>query len=336
MKRVTIYDVANEAGVSLATVSRVINDSSVVKPATRKKVEDAIAMLGYKPNAIAQGLALQKTTTIGLIVPDTSFTYTGQIINGLLDVSKIYNYGVVLHTLTDGISDVHKIVDVIIKSRVDGVIIYSDKIDQESIDTLNDYNISIVVIGNKISADKICSVYADSEKAIHDLVDSYLKRGITDIAILEDRKNPVSTSQLVSGASKAFKKHGKVFENFVKIPSEARSSYRFLCEYFKDHHHQLMIANRDTQAMAILNAAREANISIPDEMELVCAIDTKYNSIVRPAISGFTVPSYDLGAVAMRLMTKMLQNETVEDKEKCFTHLFAQRETTKIYNDEEK
>lgn len=88
MKRVTIYDVAREAGVSLATVSRVINDSSVVKPATRKKVEDAIAMLGYKPNAIAQGLALQKTTTIGLIVPDTSFTYTGQIINGLLDVSK--------------------------------------------------------------------------------------------------------------------------------------------------------------------------------------------------------------------------------------------------------
>ena len=90
MKRVTIYDVAKEAGVSLATVSRVINDSTVVKSATKQKVEDAIMRLGYKPNAIAQGLALQKTTMIGLIVPDTSFIYTGQIINGLLDVSKIY------------------------------------------------------------------------------------------------------------------------------------------------------------------------------------------------------------------------------------------------------
>lgn len=333
MKRVTIYDVASEAGVSLATVSRVINDSSVVKEATKKKVEEAISRLGYKPNAIAQGLALQKTTTIGLIVPDTSFTYTGQIINGLLDVSKIYNYGVMLHTITEGISDVNKIIDVIIKSHVDGVIIYSDKIDQASIDLLNDYNISIVVIGNKISSEKICSVYVDSEKAIYDLVCDYLQRGIEDIAILEDRKNPVSSRQMVAGAKAAFKKYNLEFKNFIEIPAEARSSYRFLKTYFKERHHQLMITNRDTQAMASLNAARESGISVPEEMELVCAIDTKYNSMIRPAISGFTIPSYDLGAVAMRLMTKMLQNEKVEDKEKRFNHLFTQRETTKRKNE---
>ena len=89
MKRVTIYDVAKEAGVSLATVSRVINGSTVVKEPTRQRVQSAIEKLGYKPNAIAQGLALQKTTTIGLVVPEASFTYTGQIINGLIDVAKI-------------------------------------------------------------------------------------------------------------------------------------------------------------------------------------------------------------------------------------------------------
>ena len=90
MKRVTIYDVAKEADVSLATVSRVINGSDVVKQATKAKVEEAISKLGYKPNAIAQGLALQRTTTIGLIIPEASLVYTGQIINGLCDVAKIY------------------------------------------------------------------------------------------------------------------------------------------------------------------------------------------------------------------------------------------------------
>jgi LacI family transcriptional regulator len=70
MKRVTIYDVAKESGVSLATVSRVINGSSVVKAATRDKVQEAVDKLGYKPNAIAQGLALQKSTTIALVVPE--------------------------------------------------------------------------------------------------------------------------------------------------------------------------------------------------------------------------------------------------------------------------
>ena len=84
MKRITIYDVAKEADVSLATVSRVINGSEVVREDTRIKVQEAIEKLGYKPNAIAQGLALSKTTTIGLIVPEASYFYTGQIINGLM------------------------------------------------------------------------------------------------------------------------------------------------------------------------------------------------------------------------------------------------------------
>ena len=69
MKRITIYDVAKEADVSLATVSRVINGSDVVREDTRVKVQEAIEKLGYKPNAIAQGLALQKTTTIALNCP---------------------------------------------------------------------------------------------------------------------------------------------------------------------------------------------------------------------------------------------------------------------------
>ena len=85
MKRVTIYDVAKEAGVSLATVSRVINRSDVVKAPTKDKVEAAIERLGYKPNAIAQGLALSKTTTIGLVIPEASYTYIGQIIKGIID-----------------------------------------------------------------------------------------------------------------------------------------------------------------------------------------------------------------------------------------------------------
>ena len=109
MKRVTIYDVAKEAGVSLATVSRVINGSNVVKAPTKERVEAAVEKLGYKPNAIAQGLALQKSTSIGLVVPEASFTYTGQVINGLIDVAKIYNYNIMLHTITAGITDINTV-----------------------------------------------------------------------------------------------------------------------------------------------------------------------------------------------------------------------------------
>ena len=90
-----------------------------------------------------------------------------------------------------------------------------------------------------------------------------------------------------------------------------------------------MIGNRDSQAMAILNTARENNIKVPEEMEMICVIDTKYNSMVRPQISSFSIPSYDLGAVSMRVMTKMLNGETDFDREIELSYLFTPRQTTK-------
>ena len=98
MKRITIYDVAKEADVSLATVSRVINDSNVVREDTRNRVQEAIEKLGYKPNAIAQGLALSKTTTISIVMSEKLLAYNTKILNGLMDVAKIYNYNIMFHT----------------------------------------------------------------------------------------------------------------------------------------------------------------------------------------------------------------------------------------------
>lgn len=331
MKRVTIYDVAKEAGVSLATVSRVINGSNVVKGPTRDRVQAAVDKLGYKPNAIAQGLALQKTTTIGLVVPEASFTYTGQIINGLIDVAKIYNYNIMLHTITAGITDVSGVVENIIKSHVDGVVIYDDKLKIEDLSELGRYNIPIVVIGNKISGNKITSTYVDFEKAIYELTSKYLEEGKERIAIVEDRKNPVVCQKMIHGAQRAYQSHGKKFTGFLKIPAEYRTSYAFLRDHFSENRYDLVIGYRDSQAMAVINSAKENGIEVPEEMEVVCVIDTKYNSMVRPQISSFSIPSYDLGAVSMRVMTKMLQNteeDTTEDSIEL-SYLFTPRSSTK-------
>ena len=215
MKRVTIYDVAKEAGVSLATVSRVINGSNVVKAPTKERVEAAVEKLGYKPNAIAQGLALQKSTSIGLVVPEASFTYTGQVINGLIDVAKIYNYNIMLHTITAGITDINTVIEDIIKSHVDGVVIFNDKLVAGDMDALSKYNIPIVVIGNKINGKGISSVYVDIKKAVFELVSKFLEEGKDNIGILEDRKNPQQYEKMVAGAKKAYEARGKKFTGAI-------------------------------------------------------------------------------------------------------------------------
>ena len=329
MKRVTIYEVAQTADVSLATVSRVINGSTVVKKETRDKVEAAINKLGYKPNAIAQGLALQKTTSIGFLIPETSFSYTGQIINGILDVAKIYNFKVYIHTMADGISDISTFIDDIIKARVDGVIIYNDRVMEDHLTELSSYNLPIVLVNNKASGEGISCVYVDVEKAVYELVSKYLDKGVKDIAILDDRKSQYSISQVLKGCEKAFKEHNLDFKNFIKIPHEYRSSYKFLKEYLSKEKHELIITNRDSQAMAVINASNENEISVPHDMEVVCIIDTKYNSMIRPEISSFTIPSYDLGALSMRVMTKMLNEEEIVEKVKKLSYLYNERGSTK-------
>ena len=294
MKKVTIYEVAKESNVSLATVSRVINGSTVVKEDTRRRVEEAINKLGYRPNAIAQGLALSRTTTVGLIIPSTSVSFSGRVINGLCDVAKIYDYSVYLHTITEGVTDIKEIIDEVIKSRVDGVIIYADKDLDDSLKLLDEYNIPMVVMCSQISSD-----------------------------------NDVVSQLMKSGAEEAFKKFGKEYKGYIEVSKDNRSTYKFLKSYFKTHKHQVFIANRDSQAMAALNAGQGCGISIPDEMELVCMNESKYTSSVRPEISSFVVPSYDLGAISMRLMTKMLKDEQVEEKEKRLSALYSPKQTTK-------
>ena len=329
MKRVTIYDVAREADVSLATVSRVMNGSNVVKGATRNKVEEAIKKLGYKPNAIAQGLALQRTTTIGLIFPELSLNSTGQLINGLCDVAKIYDYNIYLHAITQGITNIDEIVDDVIKSRVDGVIIYCNKDLQEETKEFDAYNIPVVVVGNNGDSSSLCSVSVDYQGAVYEFVYEYLKDGKKDVVVLEDRKNLNMTNDMIKGVRNAFNDRGYNFNSYLEFSNDERSTYKFLKSYFKNHRHDLMIVNRDSQALACLNACHENGIKVPEEMEIVCLNDTKYLSMVRPEVSAFEVPSYDLGAVSMRLMTKLLKQEEVEEKHKVLDCLYKERKTTK-------
>lgn len=331
MKRITIYDVAKEADVSLATVSRVINGSDVVREDTRVKVQEAIEKLGYKPNAIAQGLALQKTTTIALIVPEASYFYTGQLINGLIDVAKIYKYNIMLHTTTEGITEMNDIIENVIKSRVDGVVIFNDKLNKEELNQLTTYQIPIVVIGNRMSDETVGSVYVDYAKLAFDYANECIRKGKTDIALIEDRKNPAMIKQLRDGLTRAFKENGMEFNGYIEIPKEYRSSYLFLKEYVKTNAHKdVVITYRDSQAMAVLNVAKEEGVDIPNDMELICILDSKYNSMARPQISGFKIPDYDLGAVAMRLLTKMLTDENdVIDKEIELSYIFTPRQSTK-------
>lgn len=262
-----------------------------------------------------------------MVITDASVNYTGQIINGVLDAAKIKNYNIIMHAVSAGITDINDIIETIIKSRVDGVIIYNDKIDVSELQEVSKFNIPIVFIGNKTVSDNVGSVYVDIEAVSKEAVNMFLNKGVKDVVVLQERHNNLINDQMVTGSKKAFVEHSLPFKGYLEIPKDYKSSYDFLLKYLKNNKVKAIIVHRDAQALAVINAAKENNLRIPEDLEVVCILDTKYNLMTRPQISSFSLPSYDLGSIAMASIEKML-NENEVGKAYELSYFFVPRQST--------
>lgn len=330
---VTIYDVAREAEVSLATVSRVINGSSVVRSETRERVLEAIQRLDFKPNQIARGLATSKTTTIAIVFPQSLFAHVKDMIGGIGDTSRRLDYNVSIYT-TDEIGDgnpIETVIEKVVKSRADGVILFNNEDIEKEIELVKKYKIPSVVIGYCVSDDYIGSIFVDSKQIAYDIVEQYLKQNKTDIIFVSPKQNLIKTDDMIKGIQEAYQKYGYEFHTdsqIVDTSTRYEKSYPQFLEYFKNHKHDLVFTGYDKEAVAVVNAATDNGIKVPEEMEVIGMMDTSYALICRPTLTSIHVPVYDMGALAVRLLTKILNEENIDTKEVVLHHLLMKRETT--------
>ena len=125
---VTIYDVAREAKVSMATVSRVVNGNNNVRKETRDRVLEVIKRLHYQPNAVAQGLASKRTTTVGLIVPDLTNLYFAELSKGIDDIALLYKYNIIITSIENRLMKEDQVIQSLLNKQVDGVIYMSNRL----------------------------------------------------------------------------------------------------------------------------------------------------------------------------------------------------------------
>ena len=134
MSNATIYDVAGAAGVSLATVSRVLNNPEKVKEETRQRVLKVIKELGYRPNVIARGLASRKTTTVGVVISDITRASVAEMLGGISDIAQNYKYSIKLFSIREDMDIIDTLHD-IVAEQVDGVLYLNDELSENRVDT---------------------------------------------------------------------------------------------------------------------------------------------------------------------------------------------------------
>lgn len=306
--RVTIYEVAKAAGVSLATVSRVINNQSNVTLETKKRVEDTIARLGYKPNALAQGLATNRTTNIGIVIPDVNYVHISNLLSGMIDIGKIYGYQTTLFVTKHSSQDTKEVIAKLLTSHVDGAVVFDDELEQSDIETIIKYNIPLVLIGDKfdIKDEKVGNITLNFASAIKEVINRHYENGGEKVTFLHSTNEGKMIQSIESKIT-----HDLLKDSYdeMLVTDSYHETYLQFIEYFKKVKKGQFVCPRDSLACALTNAAIDSGLKVPEDIEVVSVIGTKYSIVSRPTISSCELDFYDVGSIAMRMVTKLLKDE---------------------------
>ncbi|CEG28232.1 catabolite control protein A [Bacillus sp. B-jedd] len=330
---ITIYDVAREANVSMATVSRVVNGNPNVKPATRKKVMEVIDRLGYRPNAVARGLASKKTTTVGVIIPDISSIFFAELARGIEDIATMYKYNIILSNSDQNKDKELHLLNTMLGKQVDGLVFMGGNITSDHVEEFKKSPVPIVLAGSIEQTREIPSVNIDYEQAVYDSVKEFTDRGHKNIAyVIGPLHEPKNSELELQGYKRALEEAGLSYNEELVV--EGDYTYDSGIEAI----HKLMsletrptaiMVGSDEMALGVIHGGQDNGFDIPGDYEVITLDNTRLSLMVRPQLTTVVQPLYDIGAVAMRLLTKYMNKEKVDEHIVVLPHRIDTRKSTK-------
>lgn len=330
---ITIYDVAREANVSMATVSRVVNGNQNVKPTTRKKVLDVIERLEYRPNAVARGLASKKTTTVGVIIPDISNSLYAELARGIEDIATMYRYNIILANSDQNEDKELTLLDTMYGKQVDGIVMMSENVTEPLLQSMNHSPVPIVLAGSTVESKTIATVNIDYYQATYEAIKILIDNGHKRIAFITGSVScTINEKYKLAAYKKVLKNAGIAIDNNLIIMEE--ESYDQGIDAFNTLNQlesppTAYYAGGDEVAIGIIHGAQDQGKSIPEDIEVISSENSKLARMVRPQLTSVVLPLYDIGAVAMRLLTKMISKEEVEELNVILPYRIEQRQSVK-------
>jgi LacI family transcriptional regulator len=305
----TIGDVAERAGVSKMTVSRVINKSGYISQETRERVEQAIAELGYVPNALARSLRFKKTKTIALVITDITNPFFTTLARGVEDAASEQDFSVMFCNTDESRDEEAQYLSVLVQKQVDGVLLVPAKSSPEAAQFLSERQVPFVVLDRRIPGINVDLVRGNSFQGAYDLAAHLIALGHRDIAVLSGPQGVTTASDRIDGYRKAMQDAGlPVDESRILYTSfTPQGGYRMAQQALElSPRPTALFAANNFIAFGALRALRERSVRVPDEISVVTFDDLPEAINFDPFLTAAAQPAYEMGQRATTLLFERL------------------------------
>lgn len=331
--KATIYDVAREAGVSIATVSKVINDKGKISQERRKEIFAIIKRLQYQPSVIASALTGKHTYTLGLLIPDIANPFFAEVARAVENRGEQLGYSVIICSTDNKDDRIERYVSVLKQKRVDGIMIGTG---MENTDILKHLCsvMPVVVIGREVPEVTVHTVVSDDWDGGAAAAAHLLQLGHRRMAILSENVMISSNRERIRGFKQTLEEAGAwLSDDDVKTCNyRMEDGKRRAAELLGRHDRPTaLFCCNDLLAVGALQAAKEAAIDVPSELSIVSFDNTILASVTDPPLTSIAQPMEQLGAIAVDLLLKEFQEQqAVKERIALRTELIIRHSTAAV------
>jgi len=321
--KITIKEIAKEAGVSISTVSRVINGSSPVKKETKEKVLNAINKLNYYPDALARSLRVGYTDTIGIIIPNIANPFFATLVRGAEDYLRSKGYSLIICNSDNAVDQEKKLFNILAEKKVDGIL-YSGIGDH--LEKFNHINIPIVFIDRVIKDNRFSYVCSNHYKGMEDLLNYLFETNHKRYVFISGKKEIFSAVERLRAFGDFVKKNKieyKILEGEYTYESGLINGKKI--KKLPD----VVVCSNDLIAYGVIESFKERKIKVPQDVSVTGYDDITFSKMFSPALTTVRQPIYEMGKISAEIMHRLLIKKDDYIPVKLFQNQVIVRESTR-------
>lgn len=317
--KVTIKDIAQEAGVSIATVSKVLNKKDHhISAATVERIMKIVQEYNYIPNGLASSMVTKKTKTLGLLIPDITNPFFPEIARGVEDKANEEGYSVIYCNTDDDLVKEEKCLSMLVEKMVDAIIIVPSASRTIDYHCLKNISIPIIFVDRDLDIeDYTAKVLVDNYEGSYKAVTYLIKQGYSKIAFITGPSSTKTSQLRLKGYKEALLHHKIDYnEHYVLQGSFKRQWGKEAVHYLLDHQidFDAVYCGDDMIAIGAMKALKDKSFRIPEDIGIMGYDNIYISEVVEPALSTVRQPNYDMGTEAVTIALDAIEDKRVKGK----------------------